>query len=123
MKNHVVQTTYRVVEAYHRSNDDPIVLHRGDPVKVGREFTDDPGWPGWIWCENTAGQGGWVPKRLLKIMGSHGTALADYTARELSIQPEERLMVDKILNGWAFARRLDGDTGWVPMRNLQPQST
>jgi hypothetical protein len=48
-------------------------------------------------------------------------AREDYTARELSVQPEDILMVDKILNGWAWARRSDGETGWVPMRHLQPQ--
>ena len=123
MQKSSLQTVCQVVAPYQCSNANPIVLRPGEHVKVGREFTEDPDWPGWIWCENAAGQGGWVPRRLIGVSGPEGTARAAYTARELSVQPKEILTVERILNGWAWARRGNGETGWVPMRNLKPQTS
>jgi Variant SH3 domain/SH3 domain len=121
MNTRVTRTSYRVIKDYRRSNADPIRLHKGDPIRVGRGYDGDPEWPGWIWCENQKGKGGWVPRSLITINGSTGTAREDYNARELCVQRGETLIVIAVLNGWARARRTNGETGWVPLRNIAPQ--
>ena len=61
-----------------------------------------------------------VPRSLMTILGSTGTAREHYSARELSIHKGETLNVIAILNGWAWSRRTNGESGWVPLRNLEP---
>lgn len=121
MNASVNPTQYCVIEDYRRTNADPITLQKGDPVCVGREYDGDPEWQGWIWCVCQNNKGGWVPRSLLTIRGSSGTARAAYSARELSLPKGEILGVIEIVNGWARARRSNGETGWVPLRNLEPQ--
>jgi len=119
MNTRVTPTRYRVIKNYQRSNADPIILHKGDPIRIGREFDGDPEWQGWIWCESQTGKGGWVPRTLITIRGSTGTAREDYNASELCVQKGEALNILEVLNGWTRARRANGETGWVPLRNLE----
>lgn len=122
MNDPVTRTRYHVIEAYRRSNADPISLCRGDAILVGREYDGDPEWRDWIWCENQKGKKGWVPRSFITIRGSTGTARENYSACELSVQKGETLSVIEILNGWARAQNASGETGWVPLRNLEPQA-
>lgn len=121
MSARVTRTYYRVIKDYRSSNPDPISLQRGDAIRVGRVYDGDPEWQDWIWCESQNGKGGWVPRSLITIHGSAGTAQEDYNARELCVQRGETLIVIAVLNGWARARRTNGETGWVPLRNIAPQ--
>lgn len=118
---HSLDATYKVVTAYRSTCSEPILLRRGDRVHMGREYCKDPEWPGWIWCRARNGRSGWVPKIVLTGDGARGRALEDYNAHELSVQPGEDVWVLRILNGWAWARRDCGETGWVPLRNLAPE--
>ena len=121
MSARVTRTCYRVIKDYRSSNPDPISLQRGDAIRVGRVYDGDPEWQDWIWCESHNGKGGWVPQSLITIHGSAGTAQEDDTARELCVQRGETLIVIAVLNGWARARRANGEIGWVPLRNIAPQ--
>jgi hypothetical protein len=120
MSDQTTTSRYRVVKSYRSSNADPIILRKGDTVHVGQDYDGDPEWKDWLWCESNADKGGWVPRSLMTILGSTGTAREDYSARELSIQKGETLNVIAILNGWAWSRRTNGESGWVPLRNLEP---
>jgi len=120
MPDRLTKATHAVVKAYQTTVADPITLKRGETIKVGQPYEDDPEWRGWVWCQNDAGQRGWVPQALIAEHGAMGCVLADYTARELSVQEGEDLGVIRVLNGWAWARRINGETGWVPLRHLQP---
>ena len=91
-------------------------------VIVGEEFTDDPDWEGWVWCENSSGVKAWTPKQFLTIEGDTGTFVRDYDARELSITIGEQLSVSEIVNGFGMAEKTNGDKGWAPMKNLSPES-
>ena len=112
---------FRVITPYLSTSIDPIRLHRGDRVMVGRDYDGNPEWNNWTWCVNLNGQQGWVPRDLLKISGAHGEALEDYNARELSVDRNDAVEVLKIINGWAWARDTRGETGWVPLRDLEPK--
>ena len=122
MNDRVTRTKYHVIKAYRSSNADPISLRKGDPIRVGRAYDGDPEWQDWIWCENQTGKGGWVPRNLITIRGSTGTAQEDYCACELCVQGGETLNAIEVLNGWIRAQRSNGETGWVPLRNLEPQA-
>ena len=120
MSDQTATSRYRVVKSYRSSNADPIILRKGDTVRVGHDYEGDPEWKDWIWCESKTDKGGWVPRSLITIRGSTGTAREDYSACELNIQKGETLNVIAILNGWAWSRRTNGESGWVPLRNLEP---
>lgn len=122
MNARVIRTKYHVIKAYRSSNADPISLRKDDAIRVGREYDGDPEWQDWIWCENQTGKGGWVPRNLIAIRGSKGTAREDYCACELCVQRGETLNAIEVLNGWVRAQRSNGETGWVPLRNLEPQA-
>jgi hypothetical protein len=120
MSDQTATSRYRVVKSYRSANADPIILRKGDTVHVGQDYDGDPEWKDWLWCESKADKGGWVPRSMMTILGSTGTAREDYSARELSIQKGETLNVIAILNGWAWSRRTNGESGWVPLRSLEP---
>lgn len=109
------------VTASHRPPPgEPIVLKKGDLVEVGREFTEDPEWPDWIECTSEDNRKSWVPKQFIEQTGKKGRAICDYSAKELSVDPGEMLRVIKSLNGWAWAENAAGETGWLPIRNIEP---
>jgi hypothetical protein len=111
---------FRVGKAYQRSTAEPLVLRKGDRVRIGRPYEDDPEWPDWIWCEDTAGKGGWVPKQLIAAENTRGSVRDAYEARQISVQEGEIVTVSSVLNGWAWARRCTGESGWLPLRHLIP---
>ena len=114
------QNRFLVHKAYHCSNSNPILLRRGDPVRIGRTYDGDPEWPDWIWCEDAAGRGGWVPKTLIAGDGFTGRAREPYDARELTVEAGETVTVSVILNGWAWVGKSTGEAGWIPFRHLTP---
>jgi hypothetical protein len=111
---------YRVIEAYRSPYPEPILFQKGEVVVVGEEFSDDPDWLGWIWCEGGGGNSAWVPEQYLQVRDGRGVFLRDYNAMELSISAGETLGVGEIVNGFGMAQKPDGLRGWVPMRNLEP---
>ena len=78
MQDPLVNMTHAVVKAYQSRVTDPITLHKGEAVRVGPAYEDDPDWRGWVWCENDAGQRGWVPRSIIDKRGAIGRSLADY---------------------------------------------
>jgi hypothetical protein len=109
---------YRVVKEYKSPYPDPIVFQKGEKVKVGQEFKEDPDWKNWIWCEGS-NKKAWVPKKYVTIDGTNGIFNKDYDAMELSVESGERLVVYEIVNGFGMSERPDGTRGWVPIRNMK----
>ena len=107
----------RVVAAYEPQARVPITMVAGEPLAVGRE---DDEWPGWRWCTNRAGVSGWVPASYLHEAGAGFVAACDYDARELAVAAGAEVTVISILAGWAWCAGGDGAEGWVPLRNLGP---
>lgn len=110
---------YRVIEDYHSPYPDPIIFHRGEKVRVGKEFTDDPDWKDWVWCEGECGNMAWVPKQYLETEASSGTLLTDYNARELSVAVGEVITIYEIVNGFGMSEKQNGECGWVPLKNVR----
>ena len=110
---------YRVTEEYTSPYPNPIIFQNGDMVKIGDEFTENPEWENWIWCEGTDNRKAWVPKQNLDIHGDMGKFRREYNAMELSVSVGEKLSVHEILNGFALAEKEDGVVGWVPLKNIE----
>ena len=112
---------YRVIAEYQSPYPDPIIFHEGEKVTIGKEFTDDPDWKDWVWCEGEHDQEAWVPKQHLEIRGNTGRFITDYNALELSVAIGETLNIYEIVNGFGMAEKSNGECGWVPIKNLQEE--
>ena len=108
---------YRVVRDYESPYPNSMSFLKGELVKVGQEFKDDPDWENWAWCEGN-NKKAWVPKQYIKILGTNGILERDYDAMELSVQVGEKLIVHEIVNGFGLSEKPDRAKGWVLMRNL-----
>ena len=113
-------TSARVIAAWQVTYSDPLTLRAGEEVTVGKHDTE---WPGWVWCTNRAGKGGWVPEQYIEEHGSEGAARYDYTAVELAVNVGDELLVGQRINGWVWCTNANGQSGWVPERNLEMIST
>ena len=101
----------RVTRAWRPSYDPALCVRQGDRVEPGRE---DDEYPGWVWCVDRAGLGGWLPVEILA-----GTEiLFDFNCMELSVDPGMRVETLEARHGWVLARRSDGATGWLPLDTL-----
>ena len=110
---------YVVIERHKTNYSDPIELKKGEKVKVGRKFEEDPEWDGWVWCILESGEERWVPEQYLSVTGNEGIITKYYSAKELSIPENEEILVLDILNGWAWSQTSSGEYGWIPMRNIK----
>lgn len=108
------------ISNYSSQYQDPIVLKKGETVRLGQEESEEK-WKGWIWAENET-HGGWVPIQILKIDQSKLTAqvLEDYSAKELDVEKGDTITVSQQLNGWLWSKsNKSNDVGWVPEENIQ----
>ncbi len=110
---------FLVIEDYSSQYEEPLKLKAGEVVKTGRRFTEDPEWPGWIWCENSSGKGGWVLERILNISDNDGVVLDNYNASELSARAGEIIEGVKKEGGWIWGVNPQGVSGWIPERNVK----
>jgi hypothetical protein len=124
------ETSYEaiVTKDYSAEYPDPITLAAGEAATLdGREeaWEGNPDWV-WVWGENAAGKGGWIPRPLLRIEGAPsaktGAALEDYDAHELSVAAGERVAVSREACGWAWCEADSGRAGWVPLSHLRRAS-
>src|ERR1044071_10474836 len=84
---------------------DPIQVEQGDPLIVGEE---DSEYPGWIWCENQHGKFGWVPKDCIVTTETGSSAKYDYSAVELRARVGERLLKIDTKYGWVLCSNSNG---------------
>ncbi len=110
---------YKVIRDYESPYPYPIIFQKGEKVKIGQEFKEDPNWENWIWCESENGKKAWSPKQYINIDGTKGIFNKDYNAMELSVKIGEELLIYEIVNGFGMSEKLDGKRGWVPMKNME----
>ena len=106
----------RVIEDYQAVYTDPLTISTGEELTIGER---DSEWPGWIWCTNGAGKGGWVPERGIEQRGEVGVARYDYSAAELSVRVGEELTLHAEESGWFWATNRAGRSGWVPAKHIE----
>ena len=115
------QKRYQVIQDYQSPYPNPILFHKGEEVEVGSEFTDNPDWKDWVWCEGQIDNQAWVPKQYLDIKANQGTFITEYNALELSVAVGEALRVYETVNGFGMAEKQNGERGWVPLKNLHEE--
>ncbi|MGI9281341.1 MAG: SH3 domain-containing protein [Endozoicomonas sp.] len=109
--------TVKVIESYQACYPDPVIFNEGDSLKLGKS---DDEFPGWIWVTTTSGKEGWAPLPLIRRLSQkQGTAIEDYTARELNIETGDELKIIRELNAWAWVENKEKQTGWVPVSKLE----
>jgi uncharacterized protein YgiM (DUF1202 family) len=109
--------TCRVTIAYQTPYPDPITIRTGEVLLVEDRESE---WAGWIWCTNQDGKSAWVPEKYVERKGDRGTALLDYSARELSVAVGEELVMSQLEeSGWVWCTNQQGESGWVPLDNIE----
>jgi hypothetical protein len=116
---------YLVIKVHVSEFPEPISFGEGALLKVGERYEGDEGWEDWFFCEVPGHPGGWVPRQLLAWVDKQtAVAKSSYTARELNVHPGEHVSSDREINGWRWCvREEDGTEGWVPVSNLQLESS
>ena len=102
----------KIIKSYTTRFTNPIILKKGEHVKVGKR---DDEWIGWIWCITENGNEGWASENILDINQSEAVVVSDYNATELSVVVGEELETFQRESGWVWCRRSNGDEGWVPL--------
>ncbi len=96
----------------------PLIAKKGEIVEGQERETK---WEGWLWCRNSSGVHGWVPKTYLESTSESGQFqfLDDYNTRELTVTEGEEVIALEEESGWVWVRTTLGEEGWIPLENLQ----
>lgn len=116
MKTEIIK---KVNKSYTAQYKDPVILNKGDIVKLGEEEMEEK-WKGWIWSISIDNEG-WIPKQIIEISrnGKRGTVKEFYTAKELNVSEGDVVTILKTLNGWSWVREnKTGEEGWIPDENI-----
>lgn len=111
---------YVVTGAHTKSYADALVVNTDDTVALAAR---DDEWPGWIWCRDVAGKGGWLPEEITEQNGDSGRVREPFDTIELTVEIGEFVRGARIVAGWQWCRHQDGREGWVPVECLEGQST
>lgn len=104
----------RVTAPWTASYDPALAVSAGEPLSVGRRSDDE--WPGWVWCENAAGLGGWLPVETV----AEDRAVEAFDARELTVAEGDMVEPGARRAGWTWCRAGERE-GWVPDRCLETE--
>ncbi len=96
---------------YRRAYPDPIRGKKGGSLVLKTKKSE---WPGWVWGENSAGKGGWIPETFITSKAGKAVFLKDYDAAELSVDESEILLVLDEYSGWLRCKTKSGRIGWIP---------
>lgn len=101
-----------VIREYTSAFPDPISIKKASAVVISHS---DLEYRGWVWVTLPSGKAGWAPQQIFTPISTYEViCLEDYTAHELSVSSSERITVIKSLNGWFWALKNSGESGWVP---------
>ncbi len=108
----------KVIKNHKNEFQVPLLAKNGELVEGEERETE---FKGWLWCRNSSGVHGWVPKAYLEPTSKSGQYqfLQDYNARELTVEAGNEVIVMDEESGWAWARTPLGEEGWIPLENLQ----
>lgn len=106
-----------VTHDYSREFKTPLVAPEGTVLEVLRR--NDGVYKEWFICRSSQGIEAYVPEKLLRINGNEGTLLADYNSWELTVKVGEILVRIEEIGGWVWAKKQEGEYGWVPSMNVK----
>jgi SH3-like domain-containing protein len=106
----------RVTRDYTAEFPDPIVMSKGQKLKLGERGVE---YDRWIWCSGEDGKSGWVPEAYIEMVGENAIANCDYSAVELTAKVGEQVEVRKEESGWAWVIDSRGNAGWLPLENIE----
>lgn len=106
----------RVKANYTSTSLDPIFVLKGESLVVAYESEK---YPGWVWCVNNEGKGGWTPESYLEIDGESAVARQDYDGAELTVRDGDELTVVHEESGWCWCQFGKDEMGWVPTEILE----
>lgn len=113
-----VAETFQVTERQHGSDRDLVT----GAERVGLRFeTRETESPGWVWCTDDPGEAWWVPERWVEIEGDSCVMKRHYNSAELAVDVGEVVTVELEESGWAWARKESGESGWVPLDELDTE--
>lgn len=78
-----------VTRAYRRPYRDPIRVRAGETVVP--DFARTTHLPGWVWCTDPRGRGGWTPRAWLERENAHWRITRAFDAVELTVEPGQRI--------------------------------
>lgn len=110
---------FLVIKNYKSPYPSPLKFSKGERILIKKEFTEDPDWKNWLWCEGENDNQAWIPIEYIKREENSGFLSLDYDARELSVKIGENLSGYEEMNGFVKAEKMNGEKGWVPLRNLE----
>jgi hypothetical protein len=99
--------------AEHQANHAPAIrFERGEVITVTHR---DARFPGWWWCIDKHGRGGWVHERFFEEDDYRFVGREDFDGHELTVSPGEQVEVLEICEGRALCRNTAGEVGWLPL--------
>ncbi|WP_180237110.1 SH3 domain-containing protein [Lacimicrobium alkaliphilum] len=108
-----------VVVRKHKSNyPNPVSFVAGDALLVGER---DSEYLGWVRVTDKRGDVGWAPLKYIELNGdgTGGVAIKFYSAKELDVEPGERLTVKYEHCQWCWVEHETKGAGWVPIECLE----
>ncbi|MGH8288858.1 MAG: SH3 domain-containing protein [Steroidobacteraceae bacterium] len=114
-----------VIQPYQRPYENPIAVAAGDSVVP--DFARRTHIDGWVWCTAKDGRSGWTPHDGLVESGGNWHVSRAFNAIELTVALGEILDLSCEESGFFWARKQNGEAGWVPAENVSmlsvPQGT
>lgn len=109
----------QIIKSYKTIFTNPIILSKGDEVKLGKEETKEE-WLGWIWCE-TKNKSGWIPKQIIQTEDyKNGVITEYYSAKELDVNEGDIVFLIREQNGWLWVKHSrTNEEGWIPKENIK----
>lgn len=105
-------STAKVTKAWTASYDPALAVSAGQVVRPLREDTE---YPGWVWCVDAAGLGGWLPHH---VVARDGRIAADFDTKEATVSLGETVEICESRLGWHWVRCANGAEGWLPFSCL-----
>ena len=102
-----------VIKAHGSNYSDPISFKAGDVLEVGEL---DVEYEGWVRVTDPRGKEGWAPLAIIKktVDRDVGIAVKDYSAKELTVDPGEELLIQYEHCQWCWVEHPIKGFGWVP---------
>lgn len=106
-----------VVRGHKSDYPNPVSFEVGDRLLVGEQDTE---YAGWVSITDPQGLVGWAPLDYIELAddGANGIALKSYSARELDVEPGERLTFRYEHRQWCWVEHKTRGAGWVPRECL-----